>query len=304
MIYSSIFILLEIFIFFSVIIGFQGKRSYLDINDFPYTLYSPAQKFKLDDELDEISGLTYLQSGLLASVQDEDGKIYTIDTDKEEIDKEYKFEKDGDYEGIALVGQAIYVLRSDGDIYRVDDYKDEDDDSKKYETALSSDNDTEGLAYFPPENALLIACKASPSINNKRYSYSRAIYKFDLLAKELDEQPFLLIDLNEIKKRLKETALSRFAKEFASLFDPAGDNYFQPSGVAVHPITQDIYIIANVGKLLIVYSSDKKLKYVEPLDVDLFKQPEGICFTPEGNMFISNEARGGKANILQFSYIP
>ncbi len=271
-------------------------------NKIPYLLYSPTNKFKLKDKLDEISGLTYWGPKKLAAVQDEDGKIFIIDTKKEEVIKDFSFHNDGDYEGIELVDGDIYVLRSDGDIYKL---KGEDDDkAKKYETILGSKNDTEGLGYLPSENTLLIACKASPSNDKKSFSYARAIYKFDLETKTVDEIPFLLIDLNEVKKYLKESALTRFAREFASMFDPAGDKCFQPSGIAVHPITKDIYIISSVGKLLIVYSAEKELLFVEQLDGEIFKQPEGICFSPDGTLFVSNEARNGKANILQFSYQP
>jgi hypothetical protein len=32
----------------------------------------------------------------------------------------------------------------------------------------------------------------------------------------------------------------------------------------------------------------------------MFAQPEGLCFDSKGTMFISNEAAGGSANILEF----
>ena len=45
------------------------------------------------------------------------------------------------------------------------------------------------------------------------------------------------------------------------------------------------------------------LKQVYPLNAQLFKQPEGIAFTPSGDMLISNEAAGkGAANILYYKY--
>ncbi len=42
---------------------------------------------------------------------------------------------------------------------------------------------------------------------------------------------------------------------------------------------------------------------IKQLDKKTFRQPEGICFDPEGNLFISNEGQGGKANILIFKYL-
>ena len=39
------------------------------------------------------------------------------------------------------------------------------------------------------------------------------------------------------------------------------------------------------------------------LDPNVFKQPEGIAFDSTGNLFITNEGRRGKGNILEFKLI-
>ena len=39
---------------------------------------------------------------------------------------------------------------------------------------------------------------------------------------------------------------------------------------------------------------------VKELDPNEFRQPEGICFSPSGDMFISSEGQGGKGYILEF----
>ena len=45
-------------------------------------------------------------------------------------------------------------------------------------------------------------------------------------------------------------------------------------------------------------------RFVGELPRDLFKQPEGITFEfGDGDMYISNEGKGGVANILKFDYI-
>jgi sugar lactone lactonase YvrE len=70
--------------------------------------------------------------------------------------------------------------------------------------------------------------------------------------------------------------------------------------LAIHPIYGDIYIISSVGKLLIILNRHGKVQNVEELDPKLFRQPEGICFSPKGDMFISNEGQGGKGYIVKF----
>ena len=53
--------------------------------------------------------------------------------------------------------------------------------------------------------------------------------------------------------------------------------------------------------LLVINRSGEIITSVK-LPKKLFKQPEGICFNPEGDLFISNEKKGKRANILQFAY--
>ena len=59
-------------------------------------------------------------------------------------------------------------------------------------------------------------------------------------------------------------------------------------------------MISSVGKLLVVLDRDGYILGVHALDPNLFRQPEGICFSPEGDLYISNEGRGGKGYVLKF----
>jgi hypothetical protein len=55
--------------------------------------------------------------------------------------------------------------------------------------------------------------------------------------------------------------------------------------------------------MLTVFDRTGHLKNVIALDKRIFQQPEGMCFDQYGNLFISNEANGGTANILKFEKI-
>ena len=76
---------------------------------------------------------------------------------------------------------------------------------------------------------------------------------------------------------------------------------FMPSGIAIHPDTKDVFLISSVGKLLVVLNKNGKIIDMAPLKRSLFRQPEGITFDKEGNMFISSEGRGKKGYILKFT---
>ena len=83
----------------------------------PYTFDRPDTLFRLPNRLREISGLTVLDDQRLGAVQDEKGKLYVLNLHTGEIEDDPRFDKDGDYEGLARVGDRVFVLRSNGTLY-------------------------------------------------------------------------------------------------------------------------------------------------------------------------------------------
>jgi uncharacterized protein YjiK len=257
----------------------------------------------LPDYLEEISGMSYYGKGKIACVQDEKAHIYVWNLEQEKISKKYDFGSDGDYEDIAVVDKTAYILKSDGDIYRIKDFKKKDRKVRKFNTPLKEKNDCEGIAFDPLSNSLLIACKGSPSIDKEKlYEGYKAVYQFDLEEEELGKDPYFLIDLNKLDSYIDRNVFNRISVRVAKrLRLIESETSFQPSGVAIHPVNGDIYIISSVGKLLIVLNRRGKVQDVKELDEKLFRQPEGICFSPSGDLFISNEGQGGKGYILKFT---
>lgn len=270
----------------------------------PYDLVAPVQVCKLPGELEEVSGLGYMNSGNLALIQDEKGKIYSYDFSNCEVEDDWKFARGGDYEGIEIIEDTAWTVTSDGTLYKVVDFGTKDGTTQKFKTALTDQNDVEGLGYIASKNQLLLACKAAPYLRAKQYKGKRAVYAFNTQTEKLSTDPYLLVNLAEIDSRKHEDAFLRFSRQLAEAFEGTGSLHFQPSGIAEHPITHDLYVIASVGKLLLIFDSDKQLIAMHPLSKRLFKQPEGLCFSPKGDMYISNEGKGGKATILQFQYTP
>lgn len=269
---------------------------------FPYDLENPDARYKLPGYLEEISGLSYYGKGKLACIQDEKAMIYILNLEQEKIVKKHDFGADADYEDIAVVGKTAYVLQNDGQIIRIVDFKKKERTVKKYKTPLKEKNDTEGMAYDPLSDCLLIACKASPSIDkDKPYEGYKAIYKFDLQKEVLDETPLFLIDLERLDSYIDHNVFTRLSIKVAKrLRLIESETSFQPSGIAIHPLYGEIYIVSSVGKLLIILDRRGKVMDVKELDPKLFRQPEGICFSPTGDMYISSEGQGGKGYILKF----
>lgn len=280
------------------------------VNLIEYDLKKPDAIFKLPEKLDEISGIAWLGKDKLACIQDEKAIIYIYDLKKLKIISEIHFGKDGDYEDIAVEGSNAYVLRSDGTVFEVENFRLPTRKTRKFNTKLSLRNNAEGLAYDKENKALLLACKESPSID-KEYLYPglRAIYTFDLKTNSLKEKPAILIDPSKMKKNQpspekNKAYVSEFFTEIALALKLSDRNAFYPSAIALHPNNPEhIYLISSVGKTLIIINRQGEILDSTNLSKTLFTQAEGICFSDEGDLFISNEGKNGTATIVKFNVI-
>jgi uncharacterized protein YjiK len=254
-----------------------------------YDLSHPLKKWVLPDELKEISGQAWIDKNHLLAIEDLHPTLYLLRLDSTmSIEKTSTFkdssDKKFDLEDITIVDEVAYALWSHGKIYKITSWQN-NPGIQKFKTGLSKENNTEGLCYDPVSHNLLIACKNESDIEDEKKS-TRSIFEFDLKADTLKMEPFLLIHKKDFEKFTNEKLL------------------FFPSAIAVHPITHDIYILSTKdNKCMAQYSYSGELKSLQFFDKDLLPQPEGICFAPDGTIYISTEGRHGEqAAIFEFSY--
>jgi uncharacterized protein YjiK len=239
----------------------------------PYDFENPSEKYIMPDKLREISGLSYYKNNQLACVNDEEGKVFMYDFVKKEVVDKIPFAKDGDYEGIEVVGDEVFVLKSNGKL-------------KSFKIGLPfereidcSDPDVleyEGLGYDPKSKYLLLAAKERVKDKDDK----KMIYAYDFGRKILFKH--IAIPQEQIK-------------------DEANGKKFKPSGIAVSPTTGQIFIIASDGKKMLVLAEDGHKEALISLNPQTFRQPEGICFTPNGDLFIASEGKDGDGYILKFA---
>ncbi|HET8855106.1 MAG TPA: SdiA-regulated domain-containing protein [Salinimicrobium sp.] len=243
--------------------------------------YKIVKRWELPKELKEISGIEWIGENTIACVQDEKGVIFLYDLEKSEIVNQIPFGGGGDYEGIAFLNNDAFILRSDGMIYRVNNYQSPNRTTEKIKTILMETEglDIEGLCTDTSKNRLLLAVKEKEDGDNT----SKEIYAFDLETEQLRQEPVYTLNLNaQIFDKIKE--------------DP--DKRFTPSEIEINPVTGEIYILDGSNPKLLITGKNAMPKELYFFDKNQFNKPEGLTFSPEGKLFISNEAGDEPANIL------
>jgi len=253
-----------------------------------FDLSKPTHTWRLPEQLVEVSGNAWVDANHLILIEDLDPALYLIKLDDKNatLEKTIPFaetEKEKvDIEDVAIVDNTVYALWSHGALFKITDWRGTPK-VDKFKTGLKKENNTEGLCYDPVTQRLLIACKDDPGIPDEKKS-AKAVYQFDLGKQTLLQPPYMVIH----------------AKDFEKVTNEKLD--FNPSAIAVHPTTHDIYILTTKdNKGMAIFSHEGVLKSYQSIDKELMPQPEGICFSPDGKLYISSEGKKGEpGNLFEF----
>lgn len=263
-----------------------------------YPLDKPALLVALPAELNEISGMSRSpRANELLAVQDEDGIVYRLSLEDGQILARIPFHKPGDYEGITIVDEDIWVLKSSGTLYCI---QDETRVLKFKSEVISKEEDAEGLTYDAAQHRLLIACKGAKAGTAQQ----RNIYAFDLASQRFLPEPVMFIRQADFTSLLDEHQQAKWYEKLSDFLIGDEDDFgLGPSALAIHPITQAIFVLSSRGNLLLELSPSGELQNFHRFKKEYFPQAEGLFFLPDATMFISTEARGSApARIYRIPY--
>lgn len=243
-----------------------------------YDLNNPY-KINISTQLDEISGIDFYEKDTsVFAIVDEEGWLYKFFL-KNRLIQKWKFGKNDDYEDLKRIDSTFYIMNSKGDITRVRFGHGDTLSSDVFLFPESGNNEFESLYYDKERDMLHLICKDCG--NDKKAAVS--IWSFNPKDGSYMLAPFS-IDVSPIAQELDVSKVR-----------------FKPSASAVHPETGDIYMISAVNKVLVIADKKGLVKNVYKLNHAIYKQPEGIAFTPTGDLLISNEINLGEyATILIF----
>jgi uncharacterized protein YjiK len=248
-----------------------------------YDLRSP-EKLELGKVLNEISGITYNQDNeTILAISDSKEKVFELNVNRHKL-KDYTDKVVGsnsDLEDIVKVKETVYILSSKGIIYAINKTKDSTG-VQQYPFWSSDQNDFETLYYDPSVNGLIMLCKTCASDKGKQM---RSAYRFDLDARTFDSTAFYTISTEDVHKVMKDN-----------------DVKFEPSAADIHPLNKRLYILSSAGNALVIADTRGKVIEGYHLNPDEHPQAEGLSFAPNGDMYISNEAKYGTPTLQIFRY--
>jgi uncharacterized protein YjiK len=244
-----------------------------------YDLDRPAATFEMPGRLDEISGLAITSDGRLFGHDDERATVHEIDRVTGEIGKRVFVGGDpsieGDFEGLAIVGERFFLVTSGGILYEFREVGDRETSQPRVtDTGLERACEVEGLDYDPTDDVLLFACKTSTPERGT------------IVIQRLPMDPG--------RQRPSPIEIPR-----AQLPARGLEADFGASSVAVSPAGTIFLASAAPEALIEVDRSGRMLGAVE-LSHDRHPQSEGLAFSPDSTLYIADERNGQSARVTAY----
>lgn len=236
-------------------------------------------QWRLPARLREISGLALTQDGRLLAVSDEAAVVYELDVAAGRLMKAFAYGDPvlrGDFEGIAVLEERVYLLTSDGNL--VHGREGADGERLPYsrtDTGLGRHCELEGLAQHAERRQLLLACKTPRQGGALDVP---AIFAWSPGSRDPSPPAPIRLPLGEILPRIDSNRLN-------------------PSGVAVDPAGGHILLVASRQRALVELTADGRLVRVAGLAAARHRQPEGIEVTGDGRLLLADEGGGDKARL-------
>jgi uncharacterized protein YjiK len=236
---------------------------------------------KLPDRLQEVSGLVMDGSRLLAH-DDERAVVYDIDPATSRIVRQFTLNRRGamgaaergDFEGIAIAGDRLYLTTSDGRLLEVERWRTGVAvPFTEHRTGVGERCEVEGLAYDSTKRELLFACKATRPLERPNVL---TILRWSIEKRALVD-PAIVVPLGTTTRRVE----------------------LHPSDLTRDPVTGHWIVLAAREAAIVELTADWRVVGSSRLVADRHPQAEGLAITREA-VLIADEGGGKSANLTVY----
>jgi uncharacterized protein YjiK len=242
----------------------------------------PVAKWIMSEELKEISGLALTADGRLLAHDDELSRVFEIDPRKGVIVKSFMFGNGlrGDFEGITVAGEDIWVIKSNGKLYR---FREGENGTKvpyaSFDTKLGKECEFEAVAYQADSSWLVLPCK---NARGKGLDDELVIYRWRIGSNGAEGITRLEVPVSEVAGKNKWKR-------------------FRASDMAIDPATGDYVLISSLEHGLVVMKPDGEVIDSRSLP-GKHHQAEGVAITKDSILIISDEATSKPAAVTLYRW--
>lgn len=261
---------------------FQKATNFLKEDGY-FDLINPSAVNSFPMGIAAFSDVTLLDSTHIIGINTMNGNVVLIDLNSNSISSQLSLSSKFNFVDISRMDSTLILLDSDSKVHFLLPPYDS--------TSLISMNETKenfptsGICFHESSKRLFLLSEVQELQEGQ---ISCFLYAFNLNNRQFKEEPLFEINTSAIETFALNNNLPLPKKTLSFDGDTLEGLSFNPSAIAVHPKTNEIYVLSSDDRSLVVFNQFGEVKNFTTLDAVLFSKPTGMTFQDNGDLLITN----------------
>jgi hypothetical protein len=247
-----------------------------------FDLIHPSEINILPMGVSSFSDLTLMDSSHLVGIEPISGNVVFLDINNYSISSQLSLGSDFRFQAISRIDSTLILMDSENKVhflvppYDINSFVSSNETIENFHSS--------GICLHESTKRLFLISEVQEKEEGQFSSY---LYAFNLNKNKLSDEPLFEINLTDIETFAIKNNLSLPTTIVSNSGDTIQGLDLNPSAIAVHPKTNEIYILSS-DRSLIVYNQFGEVVNFTLLDASIFSKPTGMTFQENGDLLISN----------------
>ncbi len=261
---------------------YHQKASHFEKEDGYFDLVHPEAIASLPMGVNPFTDFVIMDSTHLICLDEQVGGVLLYDLNEN---------KSQGYLPTGLDSRITEVSKIDSTIILFDENKDlhfvlPPYDSLSITTVSLKDNSFFSSGMCLHESTKRLFFVGQSDMDNDRQNY--LLYTFNLNQRKLNERPLFEIKSEDIEFFAIANNIGLPINQVDEVSDSLEFFSFNPDVIAVHPKTNEIYVLSSANRSLAVYNQFGQVVNFTVLKQELFQDPKAMTFYPNGDLLLTN----------------
>ncbi len=248
-----------------------------------FDLIHPTEVNLLPMGVSSFSDLTSMDSTHLVGIEPNSGDVVFLDLIDYSISSKLSLGGDHKFVAVSKIDSTLILMDSESKVhfllppYDVNSFASSNNTKENFNSV--------GICLHQSTKRLFLISEIQ---EKEEGQFSSFLYTFNLNRNQLKDEPIFEINSTDIETFALNNNLSLPITFVTNSGDTIQGLDFNPSAIAVHPKTNEIYILSSTDRSLIVYNQFGEIVNYTTLDSSIFPKPTGMTFQENGDLLISN----------------
>lgn len=255
--------------------NFQKEDGYFD-------LAAPATISNLPMGIIPFSDVSMMDSTHLVCIDSKSGGVLFYDLTLNTVSNPLELGVNRQFTDVSMIDSTLILFDADKKVhFLLPPY---DSTSFIASDELQEDFNSSGICLHESTKRLFMLGELQERENGE---FSCSIYAFNLNRHKLREEPLFDINTADIELFAMNNNLL-LPRKITSEGDTIDGLNFKPTAMAIHPKTNEIYVLSSEDRSLVVFNQFGDIVNFTTLDATNFYKPTGMTFHKNGNLLITN----------------